>query len=291
MVLTTPKRAFGVCTKVILEFGEPSERAELLPLNTNNNAKLTKPIHCDNSTLFGFIFTVTNFTFLMILIGLNPNYMNRLLFVILILPFLLACATKLNTRKAEALKQELREMRSIDQIAANVKTGKYLSYPDDRWNAFKDSVFAANFRKAEYIFNKYGFPGYAKVGKEASTDFWLIVQHCDKHTDFQKRVLKAMDLEVKKNNANPKDYAYLFDRVKVNSGEKQMFGTQVTYEVATTGRAIPKLGLIDPENVDKLRKEYGLEPLKEYLNMMTNLHFNMNKKHYQNMGITEPNLY
>jgi hypothetical protein len=77
----------------------------------------------------------------------------------------------------------------------------------------------------------------------------------------------------------------------VNAGEKQLFGTQVTYETETTGRAIPKIGLIDSANVDKLRKGYTLEPLKDYLNTLTRLHYEMNKEHYEKMGITKPNLY
>ena len=100
-----------------------------------------------------------------------------------------------------------------------------------------------------------------------------------------------MDKEVKKENADPNNYAYLYDRVKVNAGEKQSFGTQVTYETETTGRAVPKIGLVDSANVDKLRKEYTLEPLKDYLNTMTTFHYEMNKEHYEKMGITKPNLY
>ncbi len=80
-------------------------------------------------------------------------------------------------------------------------------------------------------------------------------------------MLAAMDKEVKKMNANSNNYAYLYDRVKVNAGEKQLFGTQVTYEVNTTGRAIPKNGLVDSANVDKLRKEYNLGSLRDYLNL------------------------
>ena len=100
-----------------------------------------------------------------------------------------------------------------------------------------------------------------------------------------------MDREVKRGNANPNNYAYLYDRVKVNAGEKQLFGTQVTYEVETTGRAIPQIGLADSASVDKLRKDYNLEPLRNYLNQMSTMHYEMNKEHYQKMGITKPTLY
>jgi hypothetical protein len=182
-------------------------------------------------------------------------------------------------------------MVEIDQIAAYIPTGKFKDYPKEQWHNFQDSVFSAHKKIVEQMFNRYEFLGFDKVGKEGSSHFWLLVQHCDKYPEFQKRVLKTMDKEVKKKNADPNNYAYLYDRVKVNAGEKQMFGTQVTYDTETTGRAIPKIGLVDSANVNKLRKEYTLEPLNDYLNMMTTSHYEMNKEHYQKMGITNPNLY
>jgi len=201
------------------------------------------------------------------------------------------CARKFTESQRLQLNKELSEMVQVDQIAANIPQGKYKDYSREQWNRFTDSVFTSDKIRVEAMFKKYGFPGFDKVGKEGSGHFWLLVQHCDKFPAFQKKVLKAMDKEVKKGNANPNNYAYLYDRVKVNAGEKQLFGTQVTYETETTGRAIPKIGLADSANVDKLRKEYTLEPLKDYLNTMTTLHYEMNKKHYETKGITKPNLY
>ncbi|WP_426092397.1 hypothetical protein [Flavobacterium sp. DSR3-2] len=90
-------------------------------------------------------------------------------------------------------------------------------------------------------------------------------------------------------NANPDNYAYPLDRVNANGGEKQNFGTQVDYRL--NGQAKPKNGLIDSLNVDKRRNEYGLKPLKDYLNQMTELHFEMNKEYFSKKGITKPNLY
>ncbi len=204
---------------------------------------------------------------------------------------LASCAAKFTESKRLQLEKQLKEMAEVDQIAANIPKGKYKEYTREQWHKFQDSVFTNDKMKVEAMFNKYGFLGFDKVGKDGSNLFWLLVQHCDKYPEFQKKVLKAMDKEVKKGNANPNNYAYLYDRVKVNAGEKQLFGTQVTYEVETTGRAIPKIGLADSANVDKLRKEYNLEPLKDYLNEMTTAHYEINREHYQKMGITKPNLY
>lgn len=204
---------------------------------------------------------------------------------------LAGCAARLTAGKQASLKNELAEMVKIDQVAASMPQGKYKEYTKEQWNSFKDSVFSSDKKRVEAMFKKYGFLGFDKVGKEGSNHFWLLVQHCDKYPAFQREVLKAMDKAVKKDNANPNNYAYLYDRVQVNAGEKQLFGTQVTYEANTTGRAIPKFGLSDSLHVDQLRKEYGLEPLKDYLNGMTATHYEMNKAHYQKMRIMEPMLY
>ena len=223
---------------------------------------------------------------------LHTSFMMKIFVPVLLITVVFSnCTVLLTDSKKMKVEKELNDLVAADQIAANIPNGKYKAYTKQQWNAFKDSVFTADKKAVARLFNKYGFLGFDKVGKEGSNHFWLIVQHCDQYPDFQKRVLKAMDREVKKGNADPSNYAYLYDRVQVNAGEKQMFGTQLTYEVETTGRAIPKIGLIDSSNVDRLRKEYHLEPLKDYLNAMTTMHYEMNKEHYQKLGIKEPDLY
>ena len=217
--------------------------------------------------------------------------MKRIILFFTISILLTSCATKLSNNKKERLKEDLAKMVEIDQIAAYIPQRKYKSYTQEQWDSFKDSVFTSNKKRVESIYRKYGFLGFDKIGKDGSNHFWLLVQHSDKYPEFQKEVLSSMEKEVKNANTNPNNYALLYDRVQVNAGLKQLFGTQVTYEVETTGRAIPKIGLVDSANVDKLRKEYGLEPLKDYLNRMTTMHYEMNKERYEKMGILKPNLY
>lgn len=209
------------------------------------------------------------------------------------LTFLFSCASNNYLTESEriSIKKELLNMVEQDQIAANPRQGKYKSYSTERWKAFKDSVFSSHKQKLEIYYKKYGFLGFDKVGKEGATHFWLLVQHFDEFPDFQKRILKDMEKEVKKDNANPKDFAYLYDRVQINSNKKQKFGTQVEYESETTGRAFPKNGLVDSANVDAIRFKYGLTPLKDYLNNMTIMHFEMNKDQYEKQGVHSPNLY
>ena len=215
--------------------------------------------------------------------------MRYLIFVILLVS--IGCnSIKLREEEKNNLKAELKEMVKVDQLAANnagpPKEYGYLS--NEKWIVFKDSVFTSNKTKAEKAFNKYGFLGFDIVGKEGSKDFWLVIQHSDKYPDFQKKVLKKMKPEVRKNNANPQNYAYLYDRVALNTEDKQLYGTQVEYN--KFGQAVPKK-LQDSIHVDSRRTKYELENLKDYLNTMTKMHFEMNKEYFIKKGINEPKLY
>lgn len=202
---------------------------------------------------------------------------------------IVSCKNTLSVTEKRDLANEIDAMGKIDQVAAYIPQGKYANYSREKWNAFKDSVMADNTKKAELLYRKYGYLGFDKVGEKGETQFWAIVQHSDKSVDFQNRVLRSLKKEVRKNNASSENYALLYDRIKINNGEKQLFGTQVEYK--KNGQAIPKKGLIDTANVDKLRKKYNLDPLKKYLNLMTDRHFNMNKDILLKEGITEPIFY
>lgn len=216
-------------------------------------------------------------------------HMNKILYFPIL--FLLGCAAKLTMGAKAQLLQELKEMEEADQIAAYIPQGKYQSYTQEQWALFKDSVFTSNKERAEQMFHKYGFLGFAQVGQEGSKRFWSIVQHSDKYPAFQKQVLLRMNKAVKANNADPQNYAYLCDRVRINAKQKQVFGTQVAYDTKVPGRAIARIGVEDSANVDSRRKAYGMVPLKAYLNEMTLNHYRMNKEVYLAKGITQPNIY
>jgi len=189
----------------------------------------------------------------------------------------------------QELANELKKMAEIDQIAAYIPQGKYKKLSEAEWNSFKDSVFTTHQKRIKEIFDQNGFVGFDLAGKEGSVNFWLMVQHSDHNPKFQKEVLEKMKIEVDKGNAPPSNYGLLVDRVKLNTGQKQVYGTQVAYNLKT-GQAYPKK-LADSVTVNDRRKSIGLEPIEIYLNRMSQMHFEMNKEGYLKIGITEPKLY
>lgn len=189
----------------------------------------------------------------------------------------------------QELANELEKMAQTDQIAAYIPQGEYKKLSAQEWQAFKDQTFRSNQKRAQEIFEKYGFVGFDLAGNKGSTNFWLIVQHSDFDPQFQKRVLEKMKKELAKRNADPGNYGLLVDRVALNTGHQQIYGTQLAYN-PDTGQAYPK-NLANSATVNKRRKAIGLGPIEKYLNDMSEMHFEMNKKVYLDKGITEPKLY
>jgi hypothetical protein len=188
----------------------------------------------------------------------------------------------------QSLMDSLTKWAILDQTAAGPRQGRFKDMTTAQRTHYSDSVFAANERRLNAIFDQYGFPGYDLVGEKGSNNFWLMVQHCDKDVAFQQKILDAMKNELKRHNADARNFAYLTDRIDVNTGKRQVYGTQVTYRTDSC-QAIPK-PLVDSLNVDKRRKEIGLEPIEAYLNDMSQMHFDMNKPFYEKKGIHQPKL-
>ena len=114
------------------------------------------------------------------------------------------------------------------------------------------------------IVKKYGWPTNSMVGTEGALAAFLLAQHADADPAFQGRCLDLMKAapegEVSKN-----DLAYLTDRVLVNTGKKQLYGTQF---MIVNGQRVPQ-PIADEANLDRRRAEAGMITMKEYREHMT----------------------
>lgn len=186
------------------------------------------------------------------------------------------------------LSKKLIEMATLDQeIMQNPP--KSIKPASEEHMRLIDSIAAVNYQEAKIIFEKYGFPGFDLVGEEGSKSFWLIVQHCDKWPDFQRQVLEKMEIQVKNKNAHSKYYAYLVDRIRIRSGKKQLYGTQVSYHTDICQAFVADVE--DLDNLNKRRSAVGLETIEEYLNIVSEHHFLRNEKSFREKGITGATLY
>jgi hypothetical protein len=180
-----------------------------------------------------------------------------------------------------ALFYEIKVMRDEDQKWRNLSTEVRHKQIDTLSSeiiskniGITDSL---NHIKLKDMVLKYGFLGYDKVGKDGSHNFWLLMQHQDSHPDFQEKVLAMMEKELEKNNANANNYAYLLDRVRVNTGRLQVYGTQMQLNIDSTSYE-PK-AVENPDTLDERRLKVGLPSIARYIEIMNSRYFgDLNKK-------------
>lgn len=126
------------------------------------------------------------------------------------------------------------------------------------------------------IVNEIGYPNYDEVGIESSHNFWLLTQHQDSHFQFQDSVLILMKVDVNKGKASAENYAYLLDRVKVNTGQLQVYGTQM--ELNSTHSSYQPKAVEDKKNLNTRRKSMGLTTIEEYIQLMNEVYHGNLKK-------------
>lgn len=95
----------------------------------------------------------------------------------------------------------------------------------------------------------------------ASNAAWLMVQHADNDPAFQQETLLMLEPLAAEGEIEPSELAYLFDRVAVNAGRPQRYGSQG--RCVAPGVWAPN-DLEDPERVQALRDEFNMGSLAEY---------------------------
>lgn len=114
------------------------------------------------------------------------------------------------------------------------------------------------------IVEQFGWPGFRTVGAEGADKIWLLVQHCDREIEFQKTCLQLLREAVAKGDAPKRHLAYLMDRVLVNEGKLQVYGTQAQL---IEGEFLLS-PIEDPDHLDQRRQTMGLSSITEYLTLL-----------------------
>jgi hypothetical protein len=121
-----------------------------------------------------------------------------------------------------------------------------------------------NTKKLKGILKKIGLPMISIVGKKASFNAWLIVQH-SQDKQFMKEYLAL--LEENMSDIDPKNYAYLKDRVLVNEEKRQVYGTQ--YRIDPDKKTVKLATPIQNKKVcESFRKQHGMPSLSDQMDKM-----------------------
>lgn len=120
-------------------------------------------------------------------------------------------------------------------------------------------------KQLKKILAKNGWLIISKYGKEIDQKTWLLVQHADSDPNFQASCAFLLEQLVPKGETDPKNFAYLYDRIAVkfpDLGIKQKYGTQARIEKNKI-ELYPYMGTA--RELNERRKMVGLDSIEQYL--------------------------
>lgn len=124
--------------------------------------------------------------------------------------------------------------------------------------AKKDSL---NLLKVKVILSKYGWPGPEVIGYKGSVTLFLVIQHAP--LKEQEKFLPMLREAVKNKYISPSSLALLEDRVALQQGKRQIYGSQIERDELKKIYFVSPL--VDPDHVDQRRASVGLDPIASYI--------------------------
>ena len=125
--------------------------------------------------------------------------------------------------------------------------------------AMEEENHKDNKKRLLELLGKYGWPTASEVTEYAAAGAALIINHTT--YELRSKYFPMLEEAFKKGEAQPLRYAKMRDRLLVEEGKKQLYGTQIKFENLVR----EPYPIKDPEYVDKRREAIGLGPLRPYL--------------------------
>lgn len=167
--------------------------------------------------------------------------------------------------KAELLQRVAADQAVRERVVTAMRAG---SAPDSSTMADLAAADSANTAWLQSMVERHGWPDRETIGEDGANAAFLLVQHADRDTAFQARVLPALEAAHRRGQAKGQHVALLTDRIARGRDEPQVYGTQATLR---DGRMVPD-PIRDSSGVDARRATMGLPPLAEYLRVLDSIY-------------------
>ena len=122
-------------------------------------------------------------------------------------------------------------------------------------------------RYLESLLEDYDWIDRDRFGHPVSAHAWLLIQHADNRVDLQAKALSRMEPYLASGGIKPANYAYLWDRVAVNSGRPQRYGTQPIWTCVDDKLELAPIE--DRERADTLRQALAMNSVAAQLAEMS----------------------
>lgn len=161
------------------------------------------------------------------------------------------------------LRRELLAREEEDQRVRRLvsfRPGQHLVAPSEDLVAELRRVDHDNTEWLGQVLAERGWPGRSLAGEDGAAAAWLLAQHADDDPALQQRFLQALRAAVAAGDASAGHQAYLEDRVRVNAGQPQLYGTQFI----ETEQSLEPAPIAEPGRLDERRAAVGLDPFAVY---------------------------
>lgn len=172
--------------------------------------------------------------------------------------FALAALVKAQDGNAH-LRAELEHIHDLDQNDRH-NVGGFIGAQKDSVVAHMTLYDSLNLVRVTAIIDSAGWLGADVIGQKANQALFLVIQHGDAQPELQAQYLPLMRDAVQEGRANSWELAMLEDRVRVNHGQPQIYGSQIGWK---DGKPFMQ-PIEDEEHVNERRAAMRLEPLEKY---------------------------
>ncbi|WP_316827328.1 DUF6624 domain-containing protein [Pedobacter miscanthi] len=205
-------------------------------------------------------------------IGSNAfSYQLPMRFIYLLITFLLFANTSFGQiDDHDMLIKKLDTIRALDQLYRgrlnDIRShfaGDSTKLKDTLQKQFKlmNKTDSLNLITVSAIINQYGWLSAEEIGEDANSTLFLVIQHADLKT--QEKYLPIMRIAAKNKKLKASSLALLEDRIAMFQGRKQIYGSQVAWNMQTNKYTI--MPMIDPDHIDTRRADIGLGSYAAYL--------------------------
>ena len=170
------------------------------------------------------------------------------------------------TLQTESLKKELSEIYKSDQLyRAEMAKIKPTDLKIVELVNKQNKIDSINLIRVVKVLDSIGYPAKSLYGDSAGLGAYHVIQHST--TEYQEKYLPIFERAAQQNEIERKWVAMMIDRVRVDKGLKQIYGTQIIpIKDPKTGYLTNKAEIAaieDEENVNKRRAEVGLGSIED----------------------------
>lgn len=147
---------------------------------------------------------------------------------------------------------------------AKVATGNATQEEAIEYALKMEETDSTNLASVSRILDTYGWP--SGLSDDANRAIFLVIDHSDLKT--MNKYISLFHDAVEKGYIQTNDLVTMEDRMLMNAGKPQKYGTQA-YSLVEDGKTVIYIWPVeDPDKLDALRKSVGLMPIGEYLEMV-----------------------